>query len=883
MAFDVKFSSTGSSFGASVAGSDNKFKASFGAYVEHAVGDAANAILYTPQELSDEQKAQARENIGAVAQEGVAEAVETALEDAKASGDFKGDPGPQGPKGDKGDTGATGATGPAGIKGDKGDTGATGPQGPKGDTGPQGPQGDKGATGPQGPQGDAGEIGPRGPAGSDGVGISKLEQTIFADYSEGYNEWTATLTNGATYNLLVKNGEKGATGPAGPAGEKGATGSAGPQGVQGPKGDKGDTGPQGPKGDTGATGPQGDKGDKGDTGPQGPTGPAGADGVGIQSISQEVNNADGATKEIYIHMTNGEKHTVSVKNGNTGSPGKDGESITITKVTESAVDGGENVVTFSDGKTLTVRNGSKGSAGEGGSGGGGEELRVEVNSRDTTTAINGTYPISATLAEIYEAYQAGQSVVLYDATAEGPYDLLATDRFEAVNIGSTSAVFAHDYVRAGQPTIRRQWRINTSSRATLSQVPYIAPNPYPLTINGTTYDGSKVVDVTVEGGGALFVNFSTSDGENWTADKTFDEVYEAYQGGSMIYGVNNGVIIPLAQIDPTWASFILQRYIDGMFATVELVLDSEGVSCEIAPDGGDGGLLVVSIASTEPISGLSFPCTHTSQEIIEQAELGRTVAFNLGGTMLPATSIRSDACIFVHYDLDWNGTNVKNKVVVKDGIATIYDEAVRLASPGTLTINGQTYNGASDVEVDIPAADPYTLPVASADTLGGVKVGEGLTVDEAGVLGVEPEGKYELLETITISEEDTDLTEIIRSEYGEIKAMMINGYFPINTKNQNVFMQFYTMPTYAALVCGGVAYRADYAQRGRFLMRLINGVWDAEAQIGASGSSGAKTGQVNAATVITSQTSETIKHCRIYILNGTFVSGTTFDIWGVRA
>ena len=41
----------------------------------------------------------------------------------------------QGAQGPKGDTGATGATGP------KGDTGATGPQGPKGDTGATGPQG----------------------------------------------------------------------------------------------------------------------------------------------------------------------------------------------------------------------------------------------------------------------------------------------------------------------------------------------------------------------------------------------------------------------------------------------------------------------------------------------------------------------------------------------------------------------------------------------------------------------------------------------------------------------------------------------------------------------------------------------------------------------
>jgi hypothetical protein len=46
--------------------------------------------------------------------------------------------------------------------------------------------------------------------------------------------------------------------------------------------------------------------------------------------------------------------------------GKDGTSVTITDITESDEDGGSNVVTFSDGKTLTVKNGNKGGDGEGG-------------------------------------------------------------------------------------------------------------------------------------------------------------------------------------------------------------------------------------------------------------------------------------------------------------------------------------------------------------------------------------------------------------------------------------------------------------------------------------------------------------------------------------
>lgn len=83
----------------------------------------------------------------------VPETIETALREAKESGEFDG---PQGIQGEKGDKGDTGAQGPQGIQGEKGDKGDTGPQGPQGI---QGPRGEKGEAGPQGPQGERGEDG----------------------------------------------------------------------------------------------------------------------------------------------------------------------------------------------------------------------------------------------------------------------------------------------------------------------------------------------------------------------------------------------------------------------------------------------------------------------------------------------------------------------------------------------------------------------------------------------------------------------------------------------------------------------------------------------------------------------------------------------------
>lgn len=56
--------------------------------------------------------------------------------------------------------------------------------------------------------------------------------------------------------------------------------------------------------------------------------------------------------------------------GERGPAGLPGTSVSITSISQSTEDDGYSVVTFSDGKQLRVKNGSKGSAGEGGVGGG---------------------------------------------------------------------------------------------------------------------------------------------------------------------------------------------------------------------------------------------------------------------------------------------------------------------------------------------------------------------------------------------------------------------------------------------------------------------------------------------------------------------------------
>ena len=106
----------------------------------------------------------------------------------------------------------------------------------------------------------------------------------------------------------------------------GSAGKQGKTGTQGEPGETGPAGPQGPAGEPGTTGPagsQGPQGEPGETGPAGPQGPI-------------------------------------------GKTGPAGTSVTIESVGESTEDGGNNIINFSDGTQVVVKNGSKGSTGAAG-------------------------------------------------------------------------------------------------------------------------------------------------------------------------------------------------------------------------------------------------------------------------------------------------------------------------------------------------------------------------------------------------------------------------------------------------------------------------------------------------------------------------------------
>lgn len=86
-------------------------------------------------------------------------------------------------------------------------------------------------------------------------------------------------------------------------------------------------------------------------------------GVSDEQLQEAVNAALAQAKESGEFDGADGQDGAPGKDGQDGQPGADGTSVTVESVSESEEDGGENVVTFSDGKTLTVKNGKTGVTG----------------------------------------------------------------------------------------------------------------------------------------------------------------------------------------------------------------------------------------------------------------------------------------------------------------------------------------------------------------------------------------------------------------------------------------------------------------------------------------------------------------------------------------
>lgn len=217
------------------------------------------------------------------------------------------------------------------------------------------------------------------PTADDGVGIESIVQTTTSNDDGGENVITITLTNGNKSTFKVKNGSKGSKGDTGNGIKSIAkTSTSGlvdtytitftdnttatftvTNGDVGTNGNRGLSVLRVTTNTTSASG----RGDNGATikykiALSTVCSEAGVDAVYVGDTvfrasvyMYPVVKVD----ESYVYLG----AYTSIK-GNSGTNGSDGTSVTVSSVTESTESGGSNVVEFSDGKTITVKNGKDG-------------------------------------------------------------------------------------------------------------------------------------------------------------------------------------------------------------------------------------------------------------------------------------------------------------------------------------------------------------------------------------------------------------------------------------------------------------------------------------------------------------------------------------------
>lgn len=225
------------------------------------------------------------------------------------------------------------------------------------------------------------------------------------------------------------------------------------------------------------------------------------------------------------------------------------------------------------------------------------------------------------------------------------------------------------------------------------------------------------------GGGAMFVAFTTEDGENWKANKPYDEVYEAYMNGQMVYAIiGEGTIIPVMNIDVSAMQFALQMYFDGVFATVEInwVSDNSVSFTEnISPISGGGGNVVAVMLTYD---GNTIKPSHTSSEIYNLVKAGNTVLLQYGGATCTAQLIGESECVFEHMGYQASDDQMTfgdyMTITIAGDVVTLKDHMPQrqYPNPYPLVINGVSYDGSKKVEMNVSAASSDAVVLIDSET-----------------------------------------------------------------------------------------------------------------------------------------------------------------------
>lgn len=165
-------------------------------------------------------------------------------------------------------------------------------------------------------------------------------------------------------------------------------------------------------------------------------------------------------------------------------------------------------------------------------------------------------------------------------------------------------------------------------------------------------DGTNTITLTsIAGGGSMIIDFTTSDGENWTTSTSFDDAYNALVAGKMVYArLAGGIILWVRNYDSNSIAFIGHMLEESNFVEIQLnfSIANEGTTI-ITPigGGGDGNLFVVSLGEME--NGV-ITSSHSAEEIYNARMLGKTPVFAFGTALLFYKDGNDQSCVFDDFD-----------------------------------------------------------------------------------------------------------------------------------------------------------------------------------------------------------------------------------------
>lgn len=217
--------------------------------------------------------------------------------------------------------------------------------------------------------------------------------------------------------------------------------------------------------------------------------------------------------------------------------GDPGTSVTVKSVTESTADGGSNVVTFSDGKILTVKNGKDG--------------------KDGTDGKDAVNPLSGKIA-VFD----GDSIC---AAGTDKPDLLGA---YAGRIGTNNNMTVYNYAVGGGTITAEQYASNGTARHWVSRNIDTIYSEHPeldyLILEGGTNDADLIGDITDGSTPVKFGTYSEDDYSGNYDDTTYCGAIEKLFFKVLSYypGANIGVVIPMQMGYNTNASKNRRAYFD---------------------------------------------------------------------------------------------------------------------------------------------------------------------------------------------------------------------------------------------------------------------------------------------------------------------------------